>query len=95
MYIDDFVWLADIIGKLAVKHAVEPEEVEQIFFNRPQYHYIEAGERAGEDVYSASGQTEDGRYLIVFFIHKPGNRALVLSARDMTESERKYYDRRK
>jgi uncharacterized DUF497 family protein len=95
VYIDDFVWLAEIVDKLAAKHAVEPEEVEEVFFNRPQYRYVEAGTRTGEDVYSAGGRTEDGRYLMVFFILKPGNQALILSARDMTESERKYYDRRK
>jgi len=29
------------------------------------------------------GQTDSGRYLSMFFIHKPGKLALVISARDM------------
>jgi len=83
MYIDDFTWLPDIVDKLAVKHQVTQDEVEEVFFNRPQYRFVESGHRPGEDVYSASGQTDAGRYLIVFFIHKPDSTALIVSARDM------------
>ncbi len=46
-----------------------------------------------EDLYTAYGQTDSGRYLIVFFIRKEGAAALPISARDMTDSEEKYYDR--
>jgi hypothetical protein len=35
MYIDDFIWLPDIVEKLAVKHHVTQDEVEEVFFNRP------------------------------------------------------------
>ena len=45
----------------------------------------------GENLYTALGQTEDGRYLIVFFIHKATNEALVISAREMTKKERRSY----
>lgn len=48
----------------------------------------------GEDVYAAMGQTDAGRYLIIFFISKPNNRALVVSARDMERKERRQYARR-
>jgi len=95
MYIDDFIWLPDILGKLAVKHGVTQDEVEEVFFNRPRYRFVESGHRPGEDVYSVSGQTDAGRYLIVFFIHKPGNTALILSARDMDRKERRRYERKK
>jgi uncharacterized DUF497 family protein len=40
------------------------------------------------------GQTDGGRYLSVFFIHKPGNLALVISARDMDAAERRRYGRK-
>jgi uncharacterized protein len=40
-------------------------------------------------VYSAAGQTDGGRYLIVFFVHKKDQRAIILSSRDMTPSERR------
>jgi uncharacterized DUF497 family protein len=83
MHIDDFVWLPDIIDKLAAKHHVSQDEAEEIFFNRPRYRFVESGKRVGEAVYSATGQTDAGRYLIVFFIYKIEHRALILSARDM------------
>jgi uncharacterized protein len=94
MYIDDFIWLSDIIEKLAAKHQVTQDEVEEVFFNRPHYRFIESGYQLGEDVYAALGQTKAGRYLIVFFIHKPGHLALILSARDMDHKERRQYERR-
>ena len=94
MYIDDFVWLSDIVEKLAVKHHVTQEEAEEVFFNRPRYRFVESGYRAGEDVYAASGQTDAGRYLVVFFIHKKDHAALILSARDMDNRERRRYERK-
>lgn len=94
MYVDDFVWLPDIIDKLAEKHAVIVDEVEEIFFHQPRFRRVESGNRPGEDVYSAMGQTDSGRYLIVFFISKADNTALILSARDMDKSERRRYERK-
>jgi len=94
MYIDDFIWLPDIADKIAIKHNVFQEEAEEVFFNKPKYRFVESGYTPGEDVYSASGRTDAGRYLIVFFIRKPGNKALILSARDMDRKERKRYERK-
>lgn len=94
MYIDDFIWLPDTVDKLIVKHRVTQDEAENVFFNGPQYRFIESGHRRDENVYSACGQTDAGRYLIVFFIHKPDNAALILSARDMDKKERRRYERK-
>lgn len=94
MYIDDFIWLPGILDKVEVKHRVSQDETEEIFFNRPRYRFVESGHQKGEDVYSASGQTEAGRYLIVFFIHKSSNAALILSVRDMDKKERRRYERK-
>ena len=70
MKIEGVIWLRDIVDKLAVKHQVEPYEVEAVFYNRPQIRFVEKGERKGEDMYTALGQTDGGRYLSVFFIYK-------------------------
>ncbi len=94
MFIDEFVWLPDIIQKLEAKHRVSPDEVEEVFFNAPKYRFVESGHRPGEDVYSAGGQTDGGRYLIVFFVHKIGNDALILTARDMDSKERRRHERK-
>ena len=95
MYIDGFIWLPDIVEKLASKHQVTVDEAEEVFFNRPRFRFVESGHKSGEDVYSAMGLTDAGRYLIVFFIQKSGNIALILSARDMVSKERKLYERKK
>ena len=94
MHIDDFIWLPDFIEKIYVKHHDTQDEVEEIFFNVPHFRFVESGYRKGEDVYSACGQTDAGRYLIAFFILKNGNVTLVVSARDMDKKERKRYEKR-
>jgi hypothetical protein len=55
---------------------------------------LEKGHRRGENVYAALGQTRAGRYMIVFFVRKKTNEALVVSARDMTAAERKRYEKK-
>jgi len=40
------------------------------------------------------GQSEDGRYLVAFFIHKEDRRALIISARTMDNAEKKRYGRK-
>lgn len=94
MYIDDFIWLPEVVEKLAVKHHVTQEEVEEVFFNRPRFRFVESGYTPGEDVFAATGQTDTGRYLIVFFIHKRGNLALIVTARDMDRKERRRHGRK-
>lgn len=94
MFIDDFIWLPDVLDKLLVKHHISQDEVEEVFFNRPHFRFVEKGNYPGEDVYLAAGQSDGGRYVVVFFIHKPGHAALILSARDMDKKERKRYERK-
>lgn len=89
MKISGLIWLDDIVDKLYRKHSVVPAEVHELFENRPQFRFVEKGHRSEENVYFASGQTDNGRYLIVFFVYKKGRRALILSARDMTRRERR------
>jgi uncharacterized DUF497 family protein len=95
MRVDDFIWLPDIIEKLLVKHQVSLDEVEEIFFHKPHFRFVEKGNYPGEDVYLAAGQTEAGRYLTVFFIKKVNHIALIVSARDMDRKERRFYGRQK
>ena len=72
-------------------HHITQNEVEQTFANNPQYRFLERGKIEGEDVYAAYGRTDAGRYVTVVFIRKFGNRALVISARDMDRKERRQY----
>lgn len=93
MKIVGFIWLEEIVEKLEVKHHVVPEEVEQVFVHQPKIRRMNKGRYRGEDVYRALGQTDAGRYLVIFFIHKLTNEALILSARDMDSRERKSHAR--
>ncbi len=94
MRVEEIIWLDAIVEKLAVKHQVAPDEVEEVLRNKPKFRFVENGEREGEDVYLALGQTDAGRYLSVVFIYKPSAQALILSARDMAKKERKLYGRK-
>jgi uncharacterized DUF497 family protein len=93
MRIIDIIWLPQIIDKLNWKHGVIPEEVEEILFSNPEVRKVQKGHKKGEDLYAALGRTESGRYLIVYFIYKITREALILSARDMDQRERKIYER--
>ncbi len=95
MEIYDIIWKDQFVEKLASKHGVLAEEVEEVVFARPHIRRVERGSVEGQDVYAAYGQTDGGRYLIVFFIRKSANSALPISARDMTQAERRYTDARK
>jgi uncharacterized DUF497 family protein len=94
MNIEGVIWLRTIVDKLAFKHHVETDEVEEVFGGKPKFRFVEKGEREGEDVYMALGQTGAGRYLTVLFIYKKTKEALILSARDMADKERKMYGRK-
>jgi uncharacterized DUF497 family protein len=94
MRIVDIIWLPEVIDKLDWKHHVTPEEVTEVLFGKPKYRKVQKGYIPGEDLYSALGQTDTGRYLIVFFIYKINREALILSARDMDGSERNRYGRK-
>ena len=93
MYIGELIWLIRIVNKLHQKHGVSKTEVWEIFLDKPYFHFVEKGHVKGEDLYYAMGQTAAGRYLVVFFVYKQGSAALVISARAMTKTERKFYEK--
>ncbi|MDW7710812.1 MAG: BrnT family toxin [Deferrisomatales bacterium] len=94
MKIKALIWLEDIVDKLLWKHDVDDHEVREALESGPLFRFVEKGHRKDEDVYAAFGRTKAGRYLIVFFVYKKDSSAIILSARDMTLSERRLYERR-
>jgi len=94
MRITGIIWLEEIIEKLEQKHSFKQVEVIQVLANSPRFRLVEKGHRRGENVYSAMAQTDAGRYLTIFFIRKEDGRALILSARDMTDSERRRHGKK-
>lgn len=95
MVIRQIIWKARFFEKLATKHGVEIEEVEEVLMSKPHIRKIEKGHVKGEDVYAAFGQTAGGRYLVVFYIRKSAGAVLPISARDMDDGERDYYGKQK
>ena len=95
MRIDFIVCPDEILEKLARKHSVSEQEARQVLLNNPCIRFAENGYVEGEDVYAAFGQTFGNRYLSVFFVYKPHNKtAVIISARDMSQKERKAYGRK-
>lgn len=91
MRITDILWTERVVAKLADKHGVSVDEAEEALLSAPAIRKVAKGHVRGEDVYAALAQIENGRRLIVFFIDKKRGMALLISARDMDPSERKYY----
>lgn len=93
MRIEGIIWFDEIIEKLEWKHNVQPREVIEVFVNKPEFRFVEKGHRSSENVYAAMGQTDAGRCIIIFFIYKKNKHALILSARNMTDTERRKYEK--
>ena len=70
-------------------HQVDPDEAEAVLDNKPFILRTEDGK------YLAYGQTDEGRYLLVVFLRKPENRIRVMTARDLSDDEKRRYRRRK
>ncbi len=94
MQIESIVCPEHIEGKLEAKHGVTYREARQALLGRSRIRFAERGHTEGEDVYAGFGQSLGGRYLAVFFIYKPTSKtAVIISAREMSEKERRTYGR--
>ena len=94
MKISGIIWLREIVEKIIVKHRITQDEVREVLRNSSHFRFVEKGHRQGENLYSAVGQTDGGRYLIVFFVRKKTQQVLIISARDMKPSERRNYEKK-
>jgi uncharacterized DUF497 family protein len=92
--ISGIIWLETIVEKIVRKHHVSQGEIREVLRNSRHFRFVEKGYRQGENVYAAMGKTSTGRYLIVFFVRKKSQQALILSARDMTRTERRRYEKK-
>lgn len=95
MRLHEVIWKDQFVHKIETKHPITVEEVEEILFSGSRFRRAQKGKVKGEDLYVAYGQTSGGRYLVVFFVKKSRDAALPISARDMTTSERRYYEQKK
>lgn len=95
MVIRKIIWKNQFVEKLERKHHVSIDDVEEILGGRAHIRKVSKGRVQDENVYAAYGQTNAGRYLIVFYIRKVTGAVLPISARDMDDAERKYYEKQK
>lgn len=87
------IWKDQFVEKLAQKHGVSIMEAEEVLSENPHIRRVSKGRVRDENVYAAYGQTGGGRYLIVLYIRKISGALLPISARDMDDGERNYYER--
>lgn len=85
MRLYEVIWKDRFVDKIEREHNVITYEIDQVLFSNPHIRRAEKGKVKGEDLYVAYGQTKRGRYLA----------ALPISARNMTISERRYYEKQK
>jgi len=76
--ISSLIWLEEIVEKITSKHHVSPDEVREVLNSCVHFRYVEKGYRLGENVYSALGQTDSGRFIIIFLKYKKANDAQIL-----------------
>ncbi len=84
-----FKWNRNNVEHVA-RHGVTPAEIEEVAFeDKP---FIRSGR---EGLYYLLGTTQDGRYLFtIVALTKRRGEAVVITARDMTDKERRYYQKK-
>lgn len=81
-------WTEDNVLHIA-RHGVTPDEAEQVVFSLKSK--IRKGR--GQDIYISLGQTDSSRYLFIVLVDMGDRVAKVVTARDMTHKEKKWYRR--
>jgi len=76
-------------------HGVEPEEVEEVCTSRRRLVLRIGLSKQGLKRYQAFGPTDSGRLLTIILDHVQPGRFYVVTARDMTEREKRGHRRRR
>ena len=88
MLFKEYEW-DDINIEHISRHEVISQEAEEACFNEPLIM------RLGKNRYSVYGRSDSGRYLFIVAAYKGGGMARIITARDMTKSERVLYNRKR
>lgn len=83
-----FQW-DDLSIEHTARHNADTDEAEAVLENNPLIL------RSADDKYLAYGQSDEGRFLLVVFVRKPGPLIRVITARELTDGEKKQYRRRR
>ena len=90
MKIERISWDQETVDHIS-NHLVSPEEVEEVLFNDGDPPLVMRG-RGGK--YLAYGKTDGGRLLFVVWASKY-RKTKIVTARDMTQKEKRFYKRSK
>ena len=90
MKIYEFIWDSDRIEHIA-RHNVTPDEVEEVCFGVSLV--LKAKSEGENPIYYVLGQTDAGRYLFCVVIQFPDGKGYPVTARPMTDNERKRYQK--
>jgi hypothetical protein len=82
-------WTEDSESHIA-RHGVSTTEVEDVLYSRPRL--LHPGR---DDTTMVFGRTTDGRYLVVVVSVSTDGLDFVVTARDMTDNERRAFRRRR
>jgi uncharacterized DUF497 family protein len=88
--IEKISWDQETVDHIS-NRLVSPEEVEEILFNEGDTPLIMRGK---EGKYLAYGKTHGGRLLFIVWASKY-RKTKIITARDMTEKEKRFHRRRK
>ena len=92
MTINELIWPDDRVEHIAA-HGIRPNEVEEVCFGNS---LVLRGKTEGTNpVYYVLGPTESGRYLFCVVIQFPNGRGYPVTARPMTGTEQRRYNRSK
>ena len=83
-----FLWDDENAAHMA-RHGVWPDEVEEMLLGDPLVL------RGADDRYLAYGRTENDRWLFAVYVMRPRGRVRILTARDMTEREKRLARRKR
>ena len=86
-----FQWDGGNSDKIWIKHGVSRAEAEQVFFNQPLIVAPDQAHSHAEERFFVLGKTNAGRRLFAAFTIR-GVLIRVISARDMSESERRFLE---
>jgi len=92
--ISGFDWDGSNAAKKSTdKHDVSQGEAEQVFFNEPLLIAVDVKHSTAEPHIHALGHTDDGRLLHITFTLRTGETKIrVISARDISRREKRYYE---
>ena len=94
MRIDRLIWDEWNIAHIA-RHNVSPEEVRQVCRSPERLVLRSSKSKHGLERYQVFGRTEEGRYLAMILDRLKPGQFYVVTARDMSDREKKVYRRRR